>query len=227
MKRTIYGIEEGCKEEHKGVSSNNRYYHNCLKWVAMYRDYCSRKGLKLSHKSRMTYISEISSIFEGWKVVQADNALRFFIHSQVGDQTLQSTEKLSKSIGITMGRPDLSDWNKVENSFRKVLRLRMMPYQSEKTYMAWYRRFRTWLCHNGTIEPSSVSIQHIRLFIQHLMEEKGADITIRKQAFRTVMFLYINLLNGRTSDERIKIMREGGNNEYKGLERRTAERIAA
>lgn len=83
------------------------------------------------------------------------------------------------------GKPKLLD------QVRHVARVRHMALSTEKSYVAWIRRFI--LFHNKR-HPLEMDKQEVSAFLTHLAVEGNVSSSTQNQALSALLFLYRNVL---------------------------------
>jgi integron integrase len=72
-----------------------------------------------------------------------------------------------------------------------ALRVRHMSLRTEKTYIAWVRRFIRFHCDR---HPRELGAPEISLFLTHLAKGRGVSASTQNQALQSLLFLYRNVL---------------------------------
>ena len=83
------------------------------------------------------------------------------------------------------------------------LRLRHRAYRTERTYLAWVRRF---LSMTTTEAPRDLGLREFRHFLSHLAVDAGVSATTQQQAFNALLFFYHYVL-GRDVDSLYQTLR--------------------
>jgi integron integrase len=71
------------------------------------------------------------------------------------------------------------------------LRMRQMAFRTEKTYLAWVKRFVRF--YPGQ-HPRDLGASHVAGFLSHLAERRGVSASTQNQALQSILFLYRNVL---------------------------------
>jgi integron integrase len=79
----------------------------------------------------------------------------------------------------------------VEEKLRASLRQRHYSVRTEKTYVAWIRRF---LAFHGGRDPNFVGAPEVREYLSHLALRRNVSASTQNQAFSAILFLYREVL---------------------------------
>lgn len=145
---------------------------------------CSTE-LALSQDQRKQYLEKLNSSREEWQVKQADQALRLYLFflSRVASHPVPSND-VDKQ------------WEVAREEMVKVLRLRHMSLNTEKTYITWSRQFQKYITKN----PADLSTADIRDYLSYLAAERKVAAATQNQALNAMLFFYRHALHKKVDD---------------------------
>ncbi len=88
--------------------------------------------------------------------------------------------------------PTPPGWAEVEPALVRLFRLRHLSFRTEKTYLAWVRRFRAFCGAKAFVE---ITAEDLKEFLSQLAVQGAVSAATQKQAFNALLFLYRNLLH--------------------------------
>jgi integron integrase len=157
-----------------------------IKWVKdCYAVIGSSTEIALSQDQRKQYLEKLNSSREEWQVKQADQALRLYLFflSRVASHPVPSND-VDKQ------------WEVAREEMVKVLRLRHMSLNTEKTYITWSRQFQKYI----NKSPADLSTADIRDYLSYLAAERKVAAATQNQALNALLFLYRHALHKKVDD---------------------------
>ena len=79
----------------------------------------------------------------------------------------------------------------IERRMRETMRLRQMSYQTEETYVGWYKRY---VKYHGMRHPGELGEREVEQFLIYLAAEGGVARATQNQALNALVFLYKRVL---------------------------------
>ncbi len=79
----------------------------------------------------------------------------------------------------------------LEDQFRGVLRKMHYSYNTEESYIGWYRRFILW---HGKKHPEEMGAAEVSAFLTHLAVNREVSASTQNQALNAIVFLYKQVL---------------------------------
>ena len=92
---------------------------------------------------------------------------------------------------------------KLLDQVRDVIRMKHYSRKTEKTYVAWIRRY---ILYHHKRHPRDMGIREIEAYLSYLATEKRVAAATQNQAFHAILFLYKSVL-GIELDEKIHAVR--------------------
>lgn len=157
-----------------------------IKWVKdCYSILGSSLDVAMSQEQRKQYLDHLSKSREEWQIKQADQALRLYLFflSRVAQRPVPVTD-LDKQ------------WESARETMVKVLRLRHMSLNTEKTYNIWSRQFQKFI--NKSVQD--LSTEDIRNYLSYLAAERKVAAATQNQALNAVLFFYRHALHKKVED---------------------------
>jgi integron integrase len=81
---------------------------------------------------------------------------------------------------------------KLLDQVREKLRLKHYSYRTEKSYVAWIRRY---ILFHGKRHPAAMGAKDVERFLSHLAVHGNVAAATQNQAFNAILFLYRDILN--------------------------------
>lgn len=79
----------------------------------------------------------------------------------------------------------------LEESFRRLARVRHLSFRTEETYWDWVRRF---IFFHGKRHPRDMGAAEVSAFLTHLAVNRAVSVSTQNQALNALVFLYRHLL---------------------------------
>lgn len=128
-----------------------------------------------------------------WQVVQADNAVRLYIHHFLSEAG--NISQLFPNAG-TAAEKRFHDAKTTQGKIRETLRIKHYAYSTERTYIDWFLRFHTYLTGVKNIdwETQGADEADVRDFLSHLAIKQRVSSSTQNQAFNALLFLFREVL---------------------------------
>jgi len=88
-------------------------------------------------------------------------------------------------------------WKAVADEMIRMLRLKQLSHNTERTYLTWLRSFYKFL--NGT-PPAALETAHIKQYLTYLAAERRVAASTQNQAFNALLFFYRHILGKDVGD---------------------------
>jgi integron integrase len=173
-----------------------------LRWIEMYRKYVDPHTTSLcpgpaGATTFAKFLSALGQDFEDWQVRQARHAVRLYLYYSQAQHGPALHLALSRAapapqpaspggLASTTG-----GWDSVQESVVRLMPLKHLSYRTEKTYLSWIVRFRTFV---NPKSPRSLTDDDLKAFLSYLAVEREVAAATQKQAFNALLFLYRNVL---------------------------------
>jgi integron integrase len=180
---------------------DSRHLPHYLRWVRMYREFAIRptsgiaSGIRddaaaASGQGRQftAFLFFLGRSYQDWQVRQARHALRlYWYYSRAGQKRQPPSIHGPKQATLAIS----ASWDTLEEKLVRLMRLRHLSYRTEKTYLSWVRRFRTFSLGR---EVGNLTEDDLKCFLSHLAVERHVSAATQKQAFNALLFLFRNML---------------------------------
>lgn len=171
-------------EKNGSIGSKQIPYY--IKWV---KDGYAVLGCSLetiiTQGQRNQYLEHLGKSREEWQIKQADQALRLYLFflSRVAHHAVPTTD-IDKQ------------WQLARDEMVRILRLRHMSLNTEKTYITWSRLFQKYI--NKTTDD--LSTEDVRNYLSYLAAERKVAAATQNQALNAILFLYRHGLQKKVED---------------------------
>ncbi len=147
--------------------------------------------------SAESYLASLGKRFKDWQVLQARDALRLYLYyresrkkgGEAGGGTEPAADMGQESTDPVDTDPAGAD--PLEDSLLELMRLKHLAYRTEKSYLSWIARFRSYTRRK---KISELTEQDLKNFLSYLAVEKKVSAATQKQAFNALLLLYRNVL---------------------------------
>ncbi|HMB00874.1 MAG TPA: integron integrase [Spirochaetota bacterium] len=152
-------------------------------WVSAYKEYCKSYSINYADNHSIDrYKHYLGKLKEEWQVKQAVEAIRYLLYY----------ESKMRNKDIVVENDAKSYWEEIEREMIKLLRLKHRSLKTEKSYIGWLRRFRSYIKYKKQcdIEP-----EDLKQFLSYLAIEVRVAKSTQNQAFNALLFFYRHILN--------------------------------
>ena len=193
----MQSVSEFLREKGRVDSGHLPHYP---RWVRMYREFDNRPtsgiafGIRddaaaVSGQGRQVtaFLSFLGRSYQDWQVCQARHALRlYWYYSRAGQRRQSPSVHGPKQAALAVS----ASWDTLEEKLVCLMRLRHLSYRTEKTYLSWVRRFRTFSLGR---EVGNLTEDELKCFLSHLAVERHVSAATQRQAFNALLFLFRNV----------------------------------
>jgi len=160
-----------------------------IHWVRQCYAFCRKAtDLYITSDEIDGYLKHISKQKQSWQVDQARMAIELFIfykNHQIKNRLITA--------------PATNQWKNVKNEMIKIIRIKHLSVNTEKTYIGWLRTFCRFL---KAQNPHSINVSHLKAFLTWLAVEKTVSASTQNQAFNALLFLFRHVLDQNIGDLR-------------------------
>lgn len=178
-----------------------------LRWVEMYREFASRTNSAEPYRIQdnpanavgesrwlTAFLSLLGRRYQDWQVRQARHALRlYWYYNRVGSRRqpsfVRGPQRTTPAANIC--------WNTLDGMLIRLMRLKHLSYRTEKTYLSWMHRFRTF---SFGKELRDLTEDDLKCYLSHLAVKRHVSAATQKQAFNALLFLFRNVLDVQVMD---------------------------
>jgi hypothetical protein len=173
-----------------------RFY---IHWVRRFLRTCNYQLENINKERISQYLDslEADEKIAEWQVKQAADAVNLYVEKYLQNrfQQVASSEKDHSEKSID---PKGSlQWKQTLEEVRNVIRLRHFSLSTEKTYLGWIARFKTFLKDR---DPQLLGTDDMKTFLTDLALHKHVSSSTQNQAFNALLFLYRHILHKEVGD---------------------------
>lgn len=144
-----------------------------VKWVESYIPFL--KQHQEAEKAKSEYLLSLKEKCQPWQIDQASQSVSIYINSFLN----QDNKKCS-----SLNFQSILD---LESKFKDELRLQNKSFQTEKTYLYWFKKFNIFM--DGS-DPLLWEQSDVKSFLTHLAANDNVSFSTQKQAFSAILFLF-------------------------------------
>ena len=153
-----------------------------VRWVERFLHFChSKHGDYHQPGLRDQFLQSLERSYEKWQVDQANHAILLFKHS--------NREVLKGKL------PDdalcKQEWTLASETMKRLMRLKHLSFQTEKTYLHWLRDF---YVHTRPLPPSKLDQDHLKNYLTYLAVERRVAKSTQSQAFNALLYFYRHVI---------------------------------
>ncbi|MFB3887804.1 MAG: integron integrase [Thermodesulfobacteriota bacterium] len=132
-----------------------------------------------------------------WQVKQAADAVILYVEEYL-KRSLQQLPPQAKDSATESTDPQKSiQWKQITEEAKNAIRLRHFSLSTEKTYLGWIARFKTFLKDR---DPHLLEANDMKKYLTHLALYGRVSASTQNQAFNGLLFLYRNILHKEVDD---------------------------
>ena len=168
-------------------------------WVRRFLKSCNYKIENINKESVARYLDSLDADEKvaDWQVKQAADAVILYAERFL-KKSLQGIPTATEHSGSnsTEKKTPLS-WNDTVQEAKNLIRLRHYSLSTEKTYLGWIGRFKSYL--QGR-EPHLLQTDDVKKYLTHLALRGRVSASTQNQAFNALLFLYRHVLHVEMDD---------------------------
>ena len=168
-------------------------------WVRRFLKACNYKVENINKESVARYLDSLDADEKvaDWQVKQAADAVILYVERFL-KKSLQGIPTATEHSGSnsTEKKTPLS-WNDTVQEAKNLIRLRHYSLSTEKTYLGWIGRFKSYL--QGR-EPHLLQTDDVKKYLTHLALRGRVSASTQNQAFNALLFLYRHVLHVEMDD---------------------------
>lgn len=170
-----------------------------IHWVRRFLKFCNYQLENINTASISQYLDslEADEKIADWQVKEAADAVILYVEKYL-KKPLQQVSPLAKDSSETSINPKGAvQWKQTLEEAKNAIRLRHFSLSTEKTYLGWIARFKTFLKDR---DPNSLEANDMKNYLTHLARFARVSASTQNQAFNALLFLYRNILNKEVDD---------------------------
>ena len=149
-----------------------------LRWIECCYNFCNASfEERISDNQKLDFLTDFARNHEDWQVKQAEEALKLYKYFLADGNSENNSGRAAES----------TEWQKLEEETRKVLRRKHLAINTEKAYVAWLRSFTGFV---GSKTPDQITTDDMQLFLSYLAVERKVSTATQNQALNALVFVY-------------------------------------
>lgn len=168
-------------------------------WVRRFLKSCNYQleNINTQHVSQYLDSLDADEKIADWQVKQAADAVILYVEECLKRPLEQSTSSGKDSGEKSIGREESLAWGRTLEEARNAIRLRHYSLSTEKTYLGWIARFKTFMQDR---DPHLLEANDMKKYLTHLALHGRVSASTQNQAFNGLLFLYRHILHKELDD---------------------------
>ena len=170
-----------------------------IHWVRRFLKSCNYQLENINAGRISQYLDSLDADekIADWQVKQAADAVILYVEKYL-QKSLQQVTSLAKDSGEKSIDPKGSlQWKQTLEDAKNAIRLRHFSLSTEKTYLGWIARFKTFLKDR---DPQRLEANDMKNYLTHLALHGRVSASTQNQAFHALLFLYRHILHKDVDD---------------------------
>lgn len=170
-----------------------------IHWVRRFLKFCNYQLENINTERVSQFLDSLDADekIADWQVKQAADAVILYVEKYL-KQSLQQVTPLAKDYGEKSIDPKGSlQWKQTLEDAKNAIRLRHFSLSTEKTYLGWIARFKTFLKDR---DPQRLEANDMKSYLTHLALHGRVSASTQNQAFNALLFLYRHALHKEVDD---------------------------
>jgi len=168
-------------------------------WVRRFLKFCNHQLENINTERISQYLDslEADEKVKDWQVKQAADAVIFYAEKYLNRSLKQDVYPTKDSESTAIDPKGTLQWKQTLEEAKDAIRLRHFSLSTEKTYLGWIARFKTFLKDR---DPNSLEANDMKNYLTHLARFGRVSASTQNQAFNALLFLYRNILHKEVDD---------------------------
>jgi len=170
-----------------------------IHWVRRFLKSCNYQLENINTERVSQYLDSLESDekIADWQVKQVADAVMLYVE-QFLKKPLKPTSSLKEdSQSILIHEKTTLSWEQTLEEAKNAIRLRHFSLSTEKTYLGWIARFKTFLKDR---DPQLLEANDMKNYLTHLALHGRVSASTQNQAFNALLFLYRQILHKEVGD---------------------------
>jgi integron integrase len=170
-----------------------------LHWVRKFLKSCNYQleNINTQHVSQYLDSLDADEKIADWQVKQAADAVILYVEEYLKRPLQQITSSAKDSREKSIGQKGSLAWAQTLEETRNAIRLRHYSLSTEKTYLGWIARFKTFMQDR---DPHLLEANDMKKYLTHLALHGRVSASTQNQAFNGLLFLYRHILHKELDD---------------------------
>ncbi|NWF92905.1 MAG: integron integrase [Syntrophaceae bacterium] len=168
-------------------------------WVRRFLKFCNYQFDNINQKNVSQYLDslEADEKVKDWQVKQAADAVILYVEKYLNRSLNQALSPTKDSESTAIDPKRTLQWKQTLEEAKDAIRLRHFSLSTEKTYLGWISRFKTFLKDR---DPNSLEANDMKNYLTHLARFGRVSASTQNQAFNALLFLYRHILHKEVED---------------------------
>lgn len=169
-----------------------------IHWVRRFLKSCNYQFKNINTERISQYLDslEADEKIKDWQVKQAADAVILYFEKYL-NRSLNQPPDPARDSKTTLDPEGIPQWKQTMEEVKNAIRLRYFSLNTEKTYLGWIARFKTFLKDR---DPNSLEVSDMKSYLTYLARFGRVSASTQNQAFNALLFLYRNILNKELED---------------------------
>ncbi|MDI7261587.1 MAG: integron integrase [Thermodesulfobacteriota bacterium] len=165
-----------------------------LYWVRKFLKFCNYQLENMNTDRISQYLDSLDADekIADWQVKQAADAVILYVEKYLKRPLKQITPTAKDSGAKSTDQKESLPWEQTLEEVKNAIRLRHFSLSTEKTYLGWIARFKTYL---GDRLPNLLEADDVKKYLTHLALQGRVSASTQNQAFNALLFLYRHILH--------------------------------
>jgi integron integrase len=170
-----------------------------LHWVRRFLKSCNYQLEDVNTERVSQYLDSLDADekIADWKVKQAADAVILYVERYLKRPLQQVTSLTKESRAKSIDQKGSLQWEQALEEAKNVIRLRHYSLSTEKTYLGWITRFKTFVQER---DPHLLETNDMKKYLTHLALHSRVSAPTQNQAFNALLFLYRYILHKEVDD---------------------------
>ncbi len=170
-----------------------------IHWVRRFLKFCNYQLENINTERVSQYLDSLDADekIADWQVKQAADAVILYVEKYLKRPLKQITSSAKDSGAKSTDQKGSLPWEQTLEEAKNAIRLRHYSLSTEKTYLGWIARFKTYLQDR---EPHLLETNDVKKYLTHLALHGRVSASTQNQAFNALLFLYRHILHKEVDD---------------------------
>ena len=181
----------------KTVPENKREFY--VHWVRRFLKSCNYQLGNINQDRVSQYLDSLAADekIADWQVKQAADAVILYVEQYLKKPLQQITSPAKEPGSTSVSQKEPLSWRQILEDARNLIRLRHYSLSTEKTYLGWIARFKTYMQDR---EPHLLEANDVKKYLTHLALRGRVSASTQNQAFNALLFLCSHILHIKMDD---------------------------
>lgn len=170
-----------------------------IHWVRRFLKFCNYQLENINTERVSQYLDSLDADekIADWQVKQAADAVILYVEKYLKKSLKQATSPVKDSLETSTDQKGSLQWKQTLEEAKNAIRLRHFSLSTEKTYLGWITRFKTFLKDR---DPHLLEANDMKNYLTHLALHGRVSASTQNQTFNALLFLYRHILHKEVGD---------------------------